>query len=537
MHLPPALAHRWRIRIALFVVTLLTGALVFGTALAQRPTPQPADRCEPWKQRVRTLQRQLNQARAQGRRLQRQNARLRNRLSDCRENLATCRQDGRRCGRALDRCAGQLRACMPDLRHCEDSFQQCEEELLRCRDSLCPSEPVLCKRLFPPCPAGTVKVGTGPCSVECVDPATCQPICDEGTHLDPDIGACCPDHVAMMMCMCAPGYFHESIEVRDDNGCLVRVDCTCEPGPCSDGDPLLCDAIPPECPDGTSLAIQNGCWACVDPDTCEPTCEEGHRYDPEVGACCPPVMVADCPPSLPGSVCTTTEEHDDNGCLTALLCHCEPPENPCDGVDLPICDFPPCTADNTPQPGERCDTPGMTICGNEIGDAYFCLDDGSIGRVIHPPLSPFECNLVCVRPEEPPPPSNPFICGGIAGFMCPRGLTCFDGPGDGCSPACGGADCGGICGRPTMTRCGGIAGIPCPEGLECIDDPRDDCDPDCGGADCGGVCVDIPSNFCGGIAGIPCPDGFTCIDDPDDTCDPDLGGADCGGICVPGGPR
>ena len=36
--------------------------------------------------------------------------------------------------------------------------------------------------------------------------------------------------------------------------------------------------------------------------------------------------------------------------------------------------------------------------------------------------------------------------------------------------------------------CGGIAGIPCPAGYECVDDPGDGCDPAAGGADCGGVC-------------------------------------------------
>jgi hypothetical protein len=37
--------------------------------------------------------------------------------------------------------------------------------------------------------------------------------------------------------------------------------------------------------------------------------------------------------------------------------------------------------------------------------------------------------------------------------------------------------------------CGGIAARPCPDGLVCEDDPTDGCDPAAGGADCGGVCV------------------------------------------------
>jgi hypothetical protein len=37
------------------------------------------------------------------------------------------------------------------------------------------------------------------------------------------------------------------------------------------------------------------------------------------------------------------------------------------------------------------------------------------------------------------------FCGGIAGLACPIGYTCADNPLDGCDPARGGADCGGVC--------------------------------------------------------------------------------------------
>jgi uncharacterized small protein (DUF1192 family) len=92
------------------------------------------------------------------------------------------------------------------------------------------------------------------------------------------------------------------------------------------------------------------------------------------------------------------------------------------------------------------------------------------------------------------------------------------------------AECRAVCAR----RCGGIAGLTCPDDLVCIDDPADDCDPACGGADCGGICVRTDPNmsFCGGIASLPCPEGFSCVDDPRDLCSPQCGGADCSGICV-----
>lgn len=36
--------------------------------------------------------------------------------------------------------------------------------------------------------------------------------------------------------------------------------------------------------------------------------------------------------------------------------------------------------------------------------------------------------------------------------------------------------------------CGGIAGMVCPDGMTCVDDPSDSCDPANDGADCIGTC-------------------------------------------------
>ena len=90
--------------------------------------------------------------------------------------------------------------------------------------------------------------------------------------------------------------------------------------------------------------------------------------------------------------------------------------------------------------------------------------------------------------------SNEQFCGGIAGIRCPAGQKCVDNPNDGCDPARGGADCGGICVPDTTVHCGGIAGRPCPSGQRCVDDPSDSCDPARGGADCGGICVQCVQN-------------------------------------------
>lgn len=47
---------------------------------------------------------------------------------------------------------------------------------------------------------------------------------------------------------------------------------------CDDGEPILCRRMIPRCEEGTILAYQGNCYACVDPNTCEepgaePTCE------------------------------------------------------------------------------------------------------------------------------------------------------------------------------------------------------------------------------------------------------------------------
>lgn len=47
--------------------------------------------------------------------------------------------------------------------------------------------------------------------------------------------------------------------------------------------------------------------------------------------------------------------------------------------------------------------------------------------------------------EAPLAAADGQFCGGFAGFPCPTGYTCQDDPNDGCDPARGGADCGGIC--------------------------------------------------------------------------------------------
>ena len=54
------------------------------------------------------------------------------------------------------------------------------------------------------------------------------------------------------------------------------------PGDCDDGTPRTCPAVPPTCPAGSVLAVQNSCWTCADDRTCAPLglprgCGDGSR--------------------------------------------------------------------------------------------------------------------------------------------------------------------------------------------------------------------------------------------------------------------
>jgi len=136
--------------------------------------------------------------------------------------------------------------------------------------------------------------------------------------------------------------------------------------------------------------------------------------------------------------------------------------------------------------------------------------------------------------------AGPF-CGGFAGIACPGAGSCVDDPNDGCDPARGGADCGGVC------ECSAAAAS-CPEGVPFDDSPdvcacvepvnpcaavlcpvNTTCDVVDGEARCNPIAPSGP--FCGGIAAFECPGAGSCVDNPNDGCDPDRGGADCGGVC------
>lgn len=93
----------------------------------------------------------------------------------------------------------------------------------------------------------------------------------------------------------------------------------------------------------------------------------------------------------------------------------------------------------------------------------------------------------------PPPPSAPVVLDAGATVVepsIPAPSSCavvLCAPDTRCEETHGVASCVPIM-HPHRTFCGGIAGIRCPDGSRCVDDPDDGCDPARGGRDCGGVC-------------------------------------------------
>jgi eight-cysteine-cluster-containing protein len=321
-------------------------------------------------------------------------------------------------------------------------------------------------------------------------------------------------------------------------------DGQCDPadGECNaDGRPTECARIPPRCLRGTVPEVRDGCYTdrCVSWGECGGgACRDADRdgrCDAEDSDCSTDGSQLGCRRVAPPCPAGTVPEIRD-ACYTDVCLswgECAAAQAPCradadcagggacvEGRCLPAGRCEPV------RPGEFGDCRALIGWGVDEGSGA-CVpvsgcgcDDACAGRV-------FDTEAACLEACGDAGPE----CGGIAGRICPRGQMCVDDPSDGCDPANGGADCGGIC-VDSPPRCGGLLGTPCPDGLECVDDPSDDCDPANGGADCGGLCQEPRVRPCGGIAGLRCDRDEICVDDPNDRCDPANGGRDCIGICA-----
>jgi hypothetical protein len=102
---------------------------------------------------------------------------------------------------------------------------------------------------------------------------------------------------------------------------------------CDDGSQLVCAQVEPDCGAGAIAAIQNGCWECVDPDTCEAPAPQRCSHDSQCAAdqWCNPCGASSCP------MCTdcvaVCEAH---GCETENEAQCEMVRPDCEGDQVSV---------------------------------------------------------------------------------------------------------------------------------------------------------------------------------------------------------
>ena len=104
--------------------------------------------------------------------------------------------------------------------------------------------------------------------------------CKDDETYDAELEACCPSAIYSADCgPCPEGTAPQQTTDYDDKGCLLGYGCVCgevESDPeadstkCDDDVDAICDMEPPTCDEGLIVALQDGCYVCVDPDTCMP---------------------------------------------------------------------------------------------------------------------------------------------------------------------------------------------------------------------------------------------------------------------------
>jgi hypothetical protein len=274
-------------------------------------------------------------------------------------------------------------------------------------------------------------------------------LCVRGLVFDSsaDVCACVPREPEPDACARVRCRAGTHCEVVDDRALCTRDEA---PNPCAavlcpapstcevlDGQAVCTTSEPPNpcaatsCLAGTSCEVVDGQAVCTPNEPSGPFCGgfagiacpgSGSCVDNPGDGCDPEHGGADC-----GGIC---ECNIRALCVRGLVfdaspevCACVPAPDACAAVR--------CRA------GTHCEL---------ADDGASCAPDEPINpcaAVLCP--APSSCDVVDGKAVcTPIEPSGPF-CGGIAAFQCPGGGSCVDNPNDGCDPARGGADCGGIC--------------------------------------------------------------------------------------------
>jgi len=214
-----------------------------------------------------------------------------------------------------------------------------------------------------------------------------------------------------------------------------------------------------------------------------------------------------------------------------------------------------CLVSEVPPECIACGGGASGVCGGncqyQIGDQIGDQIGGATARGQCLPFSSTSTQCSCYAANQSDQVAIS-ICGGSLGSECPSGKCCADDIRDGCDPAAGDVDCGGICVDsngcdPTVSQCGscldqrdpatlfcGTRAAPvgasccadCPDGTQnCYCEPGRSCNLEADGGRC---CPTSRPDFCNGTICIP-SGADCCADCPD-------GGNDCycaaGSLCV-----
>ncbi len=188
--------------------------------------------------------------------------------ANCDDCLALCVDHGcgteteNTCGRPRSDCvAGQVSVIRDGCWVCVDRESCAFVRDARCDDGL----PLQCNSPTPECAADEILAHQQGCYV-CVNPDNCDPWKETECESDRD---------------CSAAYYCEECSM---SSCPDCEDCIagCWPHLCETEYELLCDMERPACGDEGASVIRDGCWICVNRDSCEPingehdpSCDDG----------------------------------------------------------------------------------------------------------------------------------------------------------------------------------------------------------------------------------------------------------------------
>ena len=258
------------------------------------------------------------------------------------------------------------------------------------------TEPVVCDMMEPNCDEGMELASVGGC-FECVNPITCT----SSPVTPPPTNKC----VEGITCLAAPPTCEAPlipVAYEDCFGCGYADTCSC-----SDGTTLTCKMMEPECDKGFAMAIQDGCYECVDPMSCKAS-KTPPPADP-IDTC---VADAGCLLTQFTASVASTDDCFCPGCPSLAVN--QPTHNARQAAWVEHCSQ---WAKDQPCPVADC-APGSAICDN---NQCIATDD--------PPPAQCDTNVACDGPKPLcKAPLIPVNKDGCWGCGHPESCTCSDGP-------------------------------------------------------------------------------------------------------------